>query len=418
MQHLRIVGTQEDDGTTLLVLSDDSGAEHALPVDAALRSAVGRPSARPVAPDDDGTLSPRDIQAQLRTGATVDEVVEASGLERAHVERYAGPVQAERAYIAQRARSTEVAPVSSAEQHRLAFGDAPATLEAMVKVRLRAVEVDLSTVLWDAWRREDGLWQVVCWFDLSLSAQRDALAEGSEPPAEWAYSPAARQLTAQNAWAETLSALPSGNAKKRSGGRRLTAVDAPFDVEEARRAAGPAIRPVPTDEQDTSPLPGRPRSSGEEQPEEEGHEDLLDVLRSRRGQRLGTDADGDDRLARMLTRGEETESQNSAPQLRAVEDTHEKTDTEDAPEDESVHDGDEPAAEGTDAWGFSYEESDESNAPDSEQDSAPSAQPTLDENTFGESGEPSEPRRRRRSTSKKPSLPAWDDILFGGGKDS
>lgn len=418
MQHLRIVGTQEDDGTTLLILSDDSGAEHALPVDAALRSAVGRPGARPVAPDDGGSLSPRDIQARLRAGATVEEIIENSGLDPAHVERYAGPVQAERAYIAQRARATEVAAVSSAEQHRLAFGDAPATLEAMVKVRLRAVEVELSTVLWDAWRREDGLWQVICWFDLSSSAQHQADAVGSEPPAEWTYSPAARQLTAQNAWAETLSALPSGSGRKRRGRGRLAAVDAPFDVEDAQGPAGPAIRSVPSDEQDTSPLPGGHHRSADERPTEESHEDLLDVLRARRGQRLGSDSEADDRLARMLTRDEGADPQSSAPQLRAVEDSQEGHEAETAPDDGSEDGGEQPA-DGTDAWGFSYEEAEETSEPGSDEDSASSAQPTLDENTFGGSQErPDQRRRPRRSSSKKPSLPAWDDILFGGGKDS
>ena len=54
-------------------------------------------------------MSPRDIQARIRGGATAAEVAELSGLPLAKVERYEGPVLAEREYVAQQARKVEVA---------------------------------------------------------------------------------------------------------------------------------------------------------------------------------------------------------------------------------------------------------------------------------------------------------------------
>ncbi|GAA1143393.1 septation protein SepH [Nesterenkonia lutea] len=347
MQHLRIVGVDEGDGEPQLILSDDSGHEFALPVDEALRQAAARPSVRPSGTDaSTNPLTPREIQSRLRSGATVDQVVAASGLTMAHVQRYAGPVQAERAYMAQRARTTQIAAASAAESHRVAFGDAPATLEAMVKVRLRAMDVDLSTVNWDAWRREDGLWQITCLFDVDSSATHGP-GIGLKPPAEWVFQAETRHLRAANRWAESLSVLaPSAQASSadsdRPGVRRLSAVDTPFNVEDSSRTAGLRSASVPggrsgppsasgtgadapsgasaTSADRSSPaggtgqdrtahfsdgrFAGASRRGGESAPRGEGreHEDLLEVLRARRGQRLGADAEADDRLALMLNR--------------------------------------------------------------------------------------------------------------------
>ncbi|OSM43877.1 septation protein SepH [Nesterenkonia sp. PF2B19] len=269
MQQLRIMGVTEDDSDELLVLADDQGQEFALPVDDALRAAVGRKSTRPPhlttrAEDARAPMTVREVQARLRAGATVEQMVAESGLDPARVERYAGPVQAERAYVAELARSTAIAPPSSAEQHRIAFGDAPATLEAMALVRLRSLGVDLTSLAWDAWRRQDGSWQVVCWFSPDDEAAARARVD-AEPPAEWVFSPESRHLRAVGPWAQTLSSLPPETGARR-GPRRLTAVDAPFDVESVAdsaaqrsdrgtgRPAATTPAPVPADQQDTSPL--------------------------------------------------------------------------------------------------------------------------------------------------------------------
>lgn len=458
MQHLRIIGMRED-AEDQLVLSDDAGNEYSLLIDEALRSAVGRPHARPSRSSEssEGQLTPREIQARLRAGQSVEEVVEASGLPVAHVERYAGPVKAERGYTAQRARSTEIAPASFSEQHRLSFGDAPATLEAMVKVRLRAMGVDLKTMVWDAWRRENGQWQVACWFDVDTSATQRA-GIGMKPPAEWVFHPATRHLVPDNRWAESLSSLPEGPSTK-SRPRKFTAVEGPFDVE-AESGDASSFAPLnttgknttgrgnaPAEEQETSPVAGSPGSEGGE------HEDLLDVLRARRGQRLGADEEADDRLAIMLTRDEQP--QEPGPRLRAVDegrqDPRAPGDEESFPAEDGTDrkgpeqpDPDHQDTDPVDAWGFSYD--------DAEEDSASPTGPlprqdTLDPHAFGEAPaaeddeHPTEPvhrharrgsskdetshsqdsgkgsdksARSRKNTSRRPSMPKWDDILFGG----
>ena len=392
MQKLRIVGVQAEDANPQLLLSDDAGAEYALPMDEALKSAVARPSSASAerTAGEVTTFSPREIQARLRTGSTVAEVIEASGLSEAHVMRYAGPVADERAYHASRARGTVVARASTAENHRMAFGDAPATLEAMVNVRLRAVGVQLKPVTWDAWRREDGLWAVVADFDAASSAAH-AEAIGQQPPAEWVYEPVARAVHAVNKWAESLISLPPASTPH--GGRRLAAVEEPFDVDQRAPAARGSVRTADTTAADETGT---------------DHEDLLEMLRTRRGQRLGADESGDDKLATLLTK-DDAPAETAPTPLRAVQDSSEPPEPPEPPEPTELPDAaaEEPSTS-TDAWGFSYEEAgeDESAAAAEESETAADQRPAAEA-----------PARKKKSSSRRPAMPRWDDILFGSKDD-
>jgi hypothetical protein len=387
MQDLRIVGVDPgtERQTPRLLLSDGSDAEYGLPVDQSLRAALARAAAPAEKKTDPPALSPRAIQARLRAGATLEEVVEDSGLSREHVLRYAGPVADERAYRAARARDTVVAQASTAEQHRLAFGDGPATLEAMVTVRLRSMGVALNSMTWDAWRREDGRWAVTCDFD-AASSDAHAVGIGQRPPAEWTFDPAARTVRPENKWAESLSSLPPVNRTSTSP-RRLTAVDKPFNVDDdteplTPRTPEPPARPVP--------------STGDGA----DHEGLLDILRARRGQRLGTDESGDDKLATLLTRDEKAVRPPAEEQRT---DTLPGMDEEIEEIEESAPHAEEPEADTTDAWGFSYEEN--------SGESRPAAEETPAEQE--DEGETPPPRPKKRGSSRRPTMPRWDDILFG-----
>lgn len=388
MQDLRIVGVDPgmERQTPRLLLSDGSDAEYGLPVDQSLRAALARVASPAEKPRHVPAMSPRDIQARLRGGASLEQVVEDSGLSREHVLRYAGPVADERAYFAARAKDTIVARSSSAEQHRLAFGDAPAALEAMAKVRLRAMGVALDSMVWDAWRREDGRWAVTCDFDFT-SSDTHAAGIGQRPPAEWIFDPVAKSVRPDNKWAESLSSLPP-TPRPSNSGRRLTAVDKPFNVDDdAETAEAPSPGP--------SAQPVQPVGDGAD------HEDLLDILRARRGQRLGTDESGDDKLATLLTRDEqavrppaEEQATDTLPGL--------------SPEgDDAEEPSQEPGTYTTDAWGFSYEE----NPPEG-------GQPKEDTSPHeSEEEEDSAPRPKKRGGSRRPTMPRWDDILFGNKDD-
>ena len=279
MQDLRLVGVH-DDGEHLL-LSGAGGEMFQLPIDEALRAA-SRSSAKAAAAAAPIAMSPRDIQARIRSGATAADVAELSGLPLAKVERYEGPVLAEREYVAQQARKIEVAsPSPGHDTYRSVFGENPATLNDMVSHRLSAHGIEPSTVEWDSWRRQDGSWTVAARFDAKKSGTAGI---GEEPPALWTFSPARKALQNANRWAQQLSELEPLDGPVPA--RRLTAVsDRPFDFEtDAEAAARNATGP--------QPILQAKESDG-----------LLDMLRSRRGQRLGVDEDADDALALLLTHG-------------------------------------------------------------------------------------------------------------------
>jgi hypothetical protein len=295
MQDLRLVGVHDDGGH--LLLSGAGGEKFRLSIDEALRVAVSRSSAKaasgggatPIA------MSPRDIQARIRSGATAAEVAEVSGIPLAKVQRYEGPVLAEREHVALQARKVEVAaPAPGQDVYRSVFGDNPATLGEMVAHRLTAHGVEPSTVEWDSWRRPDGSWNVVARFEAQPGGHP---VIGEEPPAMWTFNPARKSLQNANRWAQQLSELEPLDGPVPP--RRLSAVaDRPFDFEtDADAAARTATAQLSVIQQLL-----QDRSYQENAQQDKDANGLLDMLRSRRGQRLGVD-DADDALALLMTNG-------------------------------------------------------------------------------------------------------------------
>ena len=324
MQDLRLVGVH-DDGEHLL-LSGAGGEMFQLPIDEALRAA-SRSSAKTASAAAPIAMSPRDIQSRIRSGATAADVAELSGLALAKVERYEGPVLAEREYVAQQARKVEVAsPSPGHDTYRSVFGDRPASLNDMVKHRLAAHGIEPSTVEWDSWRRQDGNWTVVARFE----TKKDGTAGiGEEPPAQWTFSPGRKSLQNANRWAQQLSELEPLDGPVPA--RRLTAVsDRPFDFETDAEAAA-----------------ARNSTGPQAVPQARESDGLLDMLRSRRGQRLGVDEDADDALALLLTHGVPAAHPRPSeiPERGSKEQQHGESETrEAAPAESTARDDAAPAA--------------------------------------------------------------------------
>ena len=99
----------------------------------------------------DAPLTPREIQAQIRAGQTVDDLAVSSGMARADIEPFAAPVIAERAYIADQASHGQV---------RRAGVSAHQTLADLVSDRLASRGLTTALIDWDAWRGTDRLWTV------------------------------------------------------------------------------------------------------------------------------------------------------------------------------------------------------------------------------------------------------------------
>ncbi|MEB7447442.1 septation protein SepH [Arthrobacter koreensis] len=400
MQDLRLVGVHE--GGEHLLLSGRGGETFRLRIDEALRVAASRPARRAgqaAEPEAGPTMTPRDIQARIRSGASAEEVAELSGHDIAHIRRYEGPVLAEREYIARQAQSVEVAaPMSAAQDsHRSAFGDSPVNLGDMVNHRLRAFGVDPETVVWDSWRRPEGSWDVVASFSLGENSR---VSVGEEPPARWTYSPLRRQVTNANRWAQLLSELAPVDSPVPA--RRLSAVaDRVFDFE--------------TDTAPEEPLPVS----------DEETDELLNVLRSRRGQRLGTDEDADDALAALLAKGSipaahprdgqaELEDESSvrprtgklslAPVLPEEPEATAEPEAEEDPSDPLRLD---------DGISTSTREISILARPVRGSRGTDAGKPPAEPEEPSETPEAKEPVTERRIKPKRSSVPSWDEIVFG-----
>jgi hypothetical protein len=172
---LRVVAVSND-GTRLVLKAADN-TEYTLPIDEGLRAAVRNDRARLGQIEVESHLRPRDIQARIRAGASAEEVAQLAGIPVERVRRFEGPVLAERAFMAERARKTPV--------RRQGESTGPQLGEAVAeRLLLRGAEKD--TVLWDSWRRDDGTWEVLLVYRVA----------GEPHSASWTYDPPRRLVQA------------------------------------------------------------------------------------------------------------------------------------------------------------------------------------------------------------------------------
>lgn len=151
MVELELVGIHSD-GEHLIVMAPD-GERYRLVIDEALRAAVRRDRPHLEKVRSSGGMRPRDIQVQIRAGASAEEIAEASGLPIETVRRYEGPVLAEREHVSRRAQALPIGRDS----------DAP-ILGDVVLDRLATRGVDTDGISWDARRNGQEPWHVLVRF--------------------------------------------------------------------------------------------------------------------------------------------------------------------------------------------------------------------------------------------------------------
>ncbi|MFD5256298.1 septation protein SepH [Streptomyces bobili] len=185
MPELRVVAVSND-GTRLVLKAADS-TEYTLPIDERLRAAVrgDRPRLGQIEIEVESHLRPRDIQARIRAGATAEEVAQMAGIPVDRVRRFEGPVLAERAFMAERARKTPV---------RRPGENAGPQLGESVQERLTLRGAEKDTVQWDSWRRDDGTWEVLLVYRVA----------GEPHSASWTYDPPRRLVQAVDDEARSL----------------------------------------------------------------------------------------------------------------------------------------------------------------------------------------------------------------------
>lgn len=194
MKDLSLLGIHTD--SEHLVLVDEEGERYLLPINEELRSIVRQHRRKIAAALENapaGSIRPKEIQSMIRGGATAEEVATAAGIELEHVKRYEAPVLSERAWAAQQARQTRVAPDPDAPD----LGD-------LVIDRLATRGVAPESLRWDATRQPGEEWMI------HLEFVQDAKTF----EANWEFDMDNRVISAldeQSRWL-TETAAPSGSA--------------------------------------------------------------------------------------------------------------------------------------------------------------------------------------------------------------
>ncbi|HEX6344009.1 septation protein SepH [Umezawaea sp.] len=173
MRALRVIGLDED-GKSVICEDPSGGERFLLPADERLRAAARGDLTRlgQIQIEVESQMRPREIQARIRAGESVEQVAAASGLPSHRVERYAYPVLLERSRTADLAQRAH--PVRE-------DGPDVQTLGEVVAHSFGLRGQDYTDVGWDSWRGEDGKWVV----------QMHWTAGRSDNIAHWAFHPGA-----------------------------------------------------------------------------------------------------------------------------------------------------------------------------------------------------------------------------------
>ncbi|MGH3634664.1 MAG: septation protein SepH, partial [Mycobacterium sp.] len=154
MRELKVVGL-DGDGKHIICEEDDPAGKYKLRIDERLRAALRGDGARIGQTQIEitvvSTLRPKEIQAKIRAGASVEQVAAAAGVEIERVERFAHPV------LLERSRAAELA---TAAHPVLPDGPTVLTLLETITAALVARGLNPDNTTWDAWRNEDGRWTV------------------------------------------------------------------------------------------------------------------------------------------------------------------------------------------------------------------------------------------------------------------
>ncbi len=391
MLELRLIGVH-DDGENLVLESAD-GTRFLLPIDANLRTSITK--ARRIQParglGAKGTYGPRDIQTRFRQGASVEEIAEESGWEPERVRRYEWPIVAERAHIIRAAQSVKIGRRSSAS----GTAQIPVTLSARIEEVSERYGFEDATQDWTTRQQENGQWRVEVDIALKDSVRQNLPAQVVFP-ARWVYNPANQGLYASNEAAYFLM----GNSEDAVA---AAAKKAPVEVPPARLPKAPEPAPAPltssesADERKLKELLERARSVRPAQVEEP------EVFVHRKSAEPVAPA----APAAPVAPGVSAPVEPAAP--AAPEPTAETTlETTDPLAVDS-----EAPVESVPVESFALpapvEDAPAAEAPAAEAQPEPAAEVPA---------EPASAAEKPKSSSKKQrvSVPAWDDIIFGGRK--
>jgi hypothetical protein len=175
MRALRVVGFDGVGDNGVVILEDLGSRERfTVPADERLRAAARGDVLRlgQMSTDLESQLRPREIQARIRAGASVEQVAQAAGVPNDRIERFAYPVLLERSRYAELAQQAH--PVRE-------DGPDVRTLSEVVAHTFGLRGQEYTQAEWDSWRGDDNKWVVALRWSVGHS----------DITARWTYHPGA-----------------------------------------------------------------------------------------------------------------------------------------------------------------------------------------------------------------------------------
>lgn len=270
MHDLRVIAVETD----VLLASADDGTRYRIPIDSETYSQLRRRTT----PARDRKIAPRDIQAKIRAGMSAQDVADATGAPLDYIEKFEGPVLAERQFVVNAAQAV---PVNTADETDPFNGS---TFGTVMEERL--TELGAEDLGWASWKDPESGWVV----KLSFTA------ESVDHDARWQFDPKKSTLSPLNGDATRLSQqsettgslVPRLRAVPQDRTPDTTRFDSgAFTHEElTARDTAPYDETLPFSRGTHTVSPSAINSDDSPSTAESGNTaDLLEALRRRRGQR-------------------------------------------------------------------------------------------------------------------------------------
>ena len=424
MRTARLVGLSPD-GKSLIVATE-SGEEFMIEADERLRAALrgDRPRLGQLENEMETSLTPRDIQARIRAGGTLEDVARVAGMAMDRVERFAAPVLAEREHVASMAMASSVRRRGEPSGHR--------SLRITVTERLLGRGVDLDAIRWDSYRLDDGRWAVTADFQ-SGNASRHA---------SFFYDLRGRFSVAANDEARwLLGDQPSSRGSQR-GRPRLADESTDVDTEPTlvsdqlalAKAAHEAARTHPADEQPADEQPAEDEAAAPTFPVRRMLRPVADPPNSSGVRDEATDESPMGTLYEML--GGDGYSEDSPRVYPGLSDATAVPETETVadggwepaivvnyPVEPSIHDEAVIDTRPEEHPPSLFAETTEHELPGTDEPGPPDLPANLDDRTdeahefeIESLAHLDTPPDRKNVKRKRASVPSWDEIMFGGPK--
>lgn len=365
-----------------LQLTDAEGNRYSIAITNELRAALRR-DVHERNHEEPKPITTREIQAYFRAGKTIDDVSELTNLPPSRLDALAYPIIEERKYTAGVAQNFLISRDSGA-----------LTLAEVVISRLVDRGISPESVSWDAYR-EPGMPWVLSATYIIADSQFNAL---------WQVDTKNRTLNAINDEATWLTEtqIPTPRSPWR-----------PLNTRTPDTSASEAA-----DQPDTSPTPVKAASSssGESTPAQTSDDvDIESVL---------ADLDGKRGVQRPMPSIDDDVSPSSEPHIESDDTPERVIATETMPVSDVVSlDGFRTSARKTRTQDGSEKTFKETVEEESTQGSLPGldAQPTatsdLEESAAQDAQKKSKTSRRAKRRSGRPTMPSWDEIVFGTSRD-